>query len=1333
MGLSTVTASGRLRTAGALAPALSLLLFASPAFAASSVTKIEATGTNGTTFVKSVDNAASTLTLRAYAAADSNAATGVVHSFKATDSSKQTYAVFASDELTQVLGAVASGDELRVTAESGAVAWYGITVEATPECGQHCEVVYAACQEQSFTVPEGVTQVEYTVVGGAGGGDAFVIGLNTTIGTGGTGGSVKGKLAVSEGEVLHILAGGGGAQPTGGCNGGGNGEKQLTGEGGGGGGGSFLYAGTTLIAAAGGGGGAGGKAAGGKGGNPGGAGTGTAKAAEGGKGATSSAVGAGGTGASVAGNAGTGPTTTSSKLAKGGSAKTATLLQPIGGGGGGYYGGGSGASSEANAAGSGGGGSDFAAAIAANTEIVYDSEKSAAGADERGDNGRVVLKYTRPHVAVTVTGGAATRWTEIGQAVTMTAKITPIPEDASPGRVNFRLLSAYEVGGQSCEANVDPSTGEASCNIANWYGAEYEWVAEYTGSEDGVYAGAESAPFFNEWGFPEPPSNSSPPKIEGLPSYGGTVTVSPGTWNEDAQHGGALSFAYRWWRCHAENFESCVSDFNEGESDLLTGDLGEYELVEVTARNGRGEESTVRSSYLGPVEFGPLPPQPGEPRITGEAAIGQTLTAEPGSWGGTAPITYTYQWQRCNGEGEECAGFTPSEATRYRVAGSDLGHTFRVHVTAKNALGEGSETSEATAPVPGVYHLSVASLTSAKTTASYSIDYDLAEESGHYRAGEACSEYRKAGASAWSTTCVAVGESRCTHGSEHFACSVPVEVTGLSEATEYELRVSVKAHSVPTAEVGEESFTTGATAPSSSAAPELLVAGAPATVVHPGETVEATTGTWTGTEPIDYSYSWEDCNAEGAECSAIGGATSSSYVPLARDAGHSLVVLVTAGNAGGEAPARSLPLPVEVAPPTSTLPPNVRAPYVLGTEVEAEPGGWEGEGLEYAYRWEVCEAEEAGCEAIAGGVEPNLRIADYETRRGELQRFIRVTVTATNQGGEASAHSAAAPVEAEPAGISGVPALSGEAAAGAVLSVGGVSVEGDPEPAVGYQWYLCSAAHTGCEAIAGAREASYTVAAPDEGHTLTVLVTASNDEWFGGGEDSVMSAYSAIVSGPSPAPEEPGGGSGPGAGGESPGKTPPSGGGSASEGGTAPGAGAAPDGGSTGAGADSTETVPVVSRLAVAHRCVAPQAVALARSDAARQLTFSFELSRAGTVTYSLSRRVGSPRWDRCPAPTNGKKANEYEQVWSGSTPGALGPNDVAVAARARAPQAISGRRLSAGAHRVRLAGVLASIASSRLVPGTYVLSVRAANAQGALSQEAHVKFWVVGQDGRGR
>ena len=35
------------------------------------------------------------------------------------------------------------------------------------------------------------------------------------------------------------------------------------------------------------------------------------------------------------------------------------------------------------------------------------------------------------------------------------------------------------------------------------------------------------------------------------------------------------------------------------------------------------------------------------PRVTGTPRAGQVLTATNGTWNGTGPLTYTYQWQRC--------------------------------------------------------------------------------------------------------------------------------------------------------------------------------------------------------------------------------------------------------------------------------------------------------------------------------------------------------------------------------------------------------------------------------------------------------------------------------------------------------------------------------------------------------------------------------------------------------------------------------------------------------------------------------------------------------------
>ena len=50
-----------------------------------------------------------------------------------------------------------------------------------------------------------------------------------------------------------------------------------------------------------------------------------------------------------------------------------------------------------------------------------------------------------------------------------------------------------------------------------------------------------------------------------------------------------------------------------------------------------------------------LPANTTPPSVSGTPRDGETLTAEEGTWTGTDPITYAYQWQRCDGNGLNCA------------------------------------------------------------------------------------------------------------------------------------------------------------------------------------------------------------------------------------------------------------------------------------------------------------------------------------------------------------------------------------------------------------------------------------------------------------------------------------------------------------------------------------------------------------------------------------------------------------------------------------------------------------------------------------------------------
>jgi hypothetical protein len=84
------------------------------------------------------------------------------------------------------------------------------------------------------------------------------------------------------------------------------------------------------------------------------------------------------------------------------------------------------------------------------------------------------------------------------------------------------------------------------------------------------------------------------------------------------------------------------------------------------------------------------------PGISGSAAIGSELTANPGIWSGTVPLTFNYQWLRCDPQGNNCVGISGATQSQYTPSQADVGSSLRVQVTATNGAGSASAQSTAT-------------------------------------------------------------------------------------------------------------------------------------------------------------------------------------------------------------------------------------------------------------------------------------------------------------------------------------------------------------------------------------------------------------------------------------------------------------------------------------------------------------------------------------------------------------------------------------------------------------------------------------------------------------
>jgi hypothetical protein len=191
------------------------------------------------------------------------------------------------------------------------------------------------------------------------------------------------------------------------------------------------------------------------------------------------------------------------------------------------------------------------------------------------------------------------------------------------------------------------------------------------------------------------PTNTKEPFVTYVyPIKVGTIlTGNRGSWN------GANSFVYHWGRCN-DNGEACTK-INNATSLVYTvvnADEGHTLRLRVTASNADGDTTAVANATSevpikpgAPVELSP-------PAISGQAVVGETLTATTGKWKGNQPISYTFKWQSCTPNLSSCPA-NGANGNTYTVKGADTGKRLRVKVIAKNNAGQTAALSDPTAKV----------------------------------------------------------------------------------------------------------------------------------------------------------------------------------------------------------------------------------------------------------------------------------------------------------------------------------------------------------------------------------------------------------------------------------------------------------------------------------------------------------------------------------------------------------------------------------------------------------------------------------------------------------
>jgi hypothetical protein len=193
------------------------------------------------------------------------------------------------------------------------------------------------------------------------------------------------------------------------------------------------------------------------------------------------------------------------------------------------------------------------------------------------------------------------------------------------------------------------------------------------------------------------PVNTAPPTISGTPTVGQTLTAANGTWSNTP-----TSYDYQWLRCNATG-GSCVNVANGTQKTytLVGADANHTMRVKVTATNADGSSSAQsdQTDPVAPASAGAVPRNTDRPEISGTPEVGETLTADEGSWTGN-PTSYSFQWQRCDADNiVACLNVAGATSKSYALHTGDLGYRLRVRVTAHNARGATTASSATTAVI----------------------------------------------------------------------------------------------------------------------------------------------------------------------------------------------------------------------------------------------------------------------------------------------------------------------------------------------------------------------------------------------------------------------------------------------------------------------------------------------------------------------------------------------------------------------------------------------------------------------------------------------------------
>ena len=594
------------------------------------------------------------------------------------------------------------------------------------------------------------------------------------------------------------------------------------------------------------------------------------------------------------------------------------------------------------------------------------------------------------------------------------------------------------------------------------------------------------------------------PTISGTTTEGQTLTADT-SGITDADGPASLSFTYQWNR-RSGSTDTAIGDATNSTYILTQDDVSETITVTVRytdAGNTQESLTSVPTAAVANINDAPT----GLPTISGTTTEGQTLMANTSGISdadGPASLSFTYQWNRRSGSTDTAIGGATSAS--YILTQDDVGETITVTVRYTDAgnTSEGPLTSVPTAAVANINDAPTGVPTiSGTTTQGQTLTADtsgISDADGpaslpftyqwNRRSGSTDTAIGGATNSTYILTQDDVGET----------ITVTVRYTDAGNTSEGPLT------SAPTAAVANIND-----------APTGLPTISGTTTQ--GETLTADTSGITdadGPASLPFTYQWN--TRSGSTDTAIGGATSASYILTQDDVGETITVSVRYTDAGNtsEGPLTSVP----TAAVTNTNDAPTGLPTISGTTTQGQTlmantsGISDADGpasLSFTYQWN---RRSGSTDTAIGGATS----ASYILTQDDVSETITVTVRYTDAGNTqeslTSAPTAAvANINDAPTGL---PAISGTTTQGETLTVdtSGISdADGPASLSFTYQWNRRSGSTD--TAIGGATNSTYILTQDDVGETITVTVRYTD---AGNTQESLTSVPTAAVANINDAP-----------------------------------------------------------------------------------------------------------------------------------------------------------------------------------------------------------------------